>query len=409
MSEFKNLDKLSLMNKLLHQVVDIMDENNIPYHLDCGTLLGCIRENGIMKKDSDVDVSIHLSYWDKLNAIDFKKYKMERKRTCTLESPEFLYLISVRFQNTQMYCDIYANPIFPQLDIKNMDNKNFFIPKNSDLYLTQLYGNWRRPSGYHAAWPKLWYGNLIENTEKKYYDLNYGLITGPYSKYLDLDFEIKVDPRPAINKKNLNKYFWTSYYNSNNHDIKNQSSFAEFVYEHNSKDCKYLLDLGCGNCRDSIFFSKKNIQVDAIDYNGQLDNNYHNLTFVKKDVELFLTEEKLKPYNLVYMRWFLHAMPYDKAERIFKLSCDILDKEGKICIEVRSINDTTLKNNSIYNDGDLSYKTTHKRWLYSMPMLEKLIDKYNMKKIIMEEGYFSYNQNTETENPLLIRCIIEKL
>ena len=31
-----------------------------------------------------------------------------------------------------------------------------------------------------------------------------------------------------------------------------------------------------------------------------------------------------------------------------------------------------------------------------------------MKKIIIEEGYFSYNKNTETANPLIIRCIIEK-
>ena len=42
-------------------------------------------------------------------------------------------------------------------------------------------------------------------------------------------------------------------------------------------------------------------------------------------------------------------------------------------------------------------------------MLENLIAKYNMKTIIIEEGYFSYNTNTETENPLIIRCIIEKV
>ena len=70
--------KLDLMNNLLHRVVDIMDENNIPYYLDCGTLLGCIRENGLMEKDTDVDISIHLSYWDKLNSIYFNTYGLER-------------------------------------------------------------------------------------------------------------------------------------------------------------------------------------------------------------------------------------------------------------------------------------------------------------------------------------------
>ena len=90
------------------------------------------------------------------------------------------------------------------------------------------------------------------------------------------------------------------------------------------------------------------------------------------------------------------------------IKAEELVKGGKICIEVRSLNDSALISNSTYDKEDLSYKTTHKRWLYSIDKLEKLLTKYNMKKIYMEEGYFSPNTNTETQNPLLIRCIIEK-
>tara|TARA_Y100000389_G_scaffold189790_1_gene213902 strand:+ start:352 stop:606 length:255 start_codon:yes stop_codon:yes gene_type:complete len=73
--------------------------------------------------------------------------------------------------------------------------------------------------------------------------------------------------------------------------INNQSTFAEFVYENNSKDFKYLLDLWCCNCRDSIFLSKNDIEVDTIDYNGHIDKDYRNITFIKKDVDLFLKEK----------------------------------------------------------------------------------------------------------------------
>jgi phosphorylcholine metabolism protein LicD len=180
--EYKN-DKVSLMNYLLEKVVNILDENNIPYYLDCGTLLGCIRENKLLKHDTDVDITIHLSYWDKLNSINFSNYNLIRKRTIAEKTG---YIISVEIEN--MYCDIYANPAFPILEIKNMNGKDYFIPKNSDLYLTQLYGNWRVPSSKHADWPNFFYNDLIK---------------GPYSKYWDLDFEIKIDPRPLINKKNL--------------------------------------------------------------------------------------------------------------------------------------------------------------------------------------------------------------
>jgi len=391
------MSKVASMNKLLEKVVDILNENNIPYYLDCGTLLGCVRENNLMEHDSDVDVTIHLSYWDKLNSINFGKYNLFRMRTLSegWRCPRGKcrgYLISVKFQNTSMFCDIYANPAFPQLEIKKMNNKYYYIPKNSDLYLTQLYKNWRVPSSEHADWPKFFY---------------YNLITSPYSKYWDLDFEIKIHPRPALNPKNLNKNFWINYYKSTNDDINKPSCFAEFVYKNYNKNCEYLLDVGCGNCRDSIFFSKNISQVEAVDYNGYLNKNYNNINFIQEDIELFLLNNS-KLYNLIYMRWFLHAIPYKKAEKIFELSTNRLVKGGKICIEVRSLNDSALISNSTYDKEDLSYKTTHKRWLYSIDKLEKLLTKYNMKKIYMEEGYFSPNTNTETQNPLLIRCIIEK-
>ena len=182
LKEFKK-DKVSLMNYLLQTVINILSEHNIPYFLDCGTLLGCIRENGLMKKDTDVDVTTHLSFWDKLNSINFDKYGLTRKRTFEKKSG---YLISVKFNNIDMYCDIYSNPAFPQLEIKNMNGKDYFVPKNSDLYLTQLYGNWKIPSNIHANWPKFFYNKLIKS---------------PYSKYWDLDFEIKIHPRPLLNEK----------------------------------------------------------------------------------------------------------------------------------------------------------------------------------------------------------------
>lgn len=173
--DLKN-NKLSLMNYLLCKVVDIMDENKIPYYLDCGTLLGCIRENGLMKKDTDIDVTIHLSFWDKLNSIDFNKYGLERTRT-HVGFPEKVYgnMISVKTEYSNFYCDIYTNPAFPQLDKKNLNGKSYNIPINSELYLTLLYGNWKIPSPNHAS---------------MVYHRGNGLVNSEYSKYWDKDFEI---------------------------------------------------------------------------------------------------------------------------------------------------------------------------------------------------------------------------
>jgi len=166
--DFKN-NKLGLMDYLLQKVVNIMNENNIPYYLDCGTLLGCIRENGLMEKDTDVDVTIHLSYWDKLDSIDFNKYGLKRKRTIKDN------MISVKTKYSPFYCDIYANKAFPQVDNKILNGKSYNIPLNSQLYLTQLYGNWKIPSKKHAV--------------SKYHRGN-GLVNSKYLKYWNKEFEI---------------------------------------------------------------------------------------------------------------------------------------------------------------------------------------------------------------------------
>jgi len=173
--DFKN-NKLGLMNYLLNKVVDIMDKNNIPYYLDCGTLLGCIRENGLMKNDTDIDVTIHLSNWDKLNSIDFNKYGLKRTRTLDgFPKKEDGNMISIKTEYSNFYCDIYTNPAFPQLDKKILNGKSYNIPLNSELYLTQLYGNWKIPSKKHAI--------------TKYHRGN-GLVNSEYSKYWDKNFQI---------------------------------------------------------------------------------------------------------------------------------------------------------------------------------------------------------------------------
>ena len=173
--DFKN-DKLGLMNYLLKKVVSILDDNNIPYYLDCGTLLGCIRENGLMKKDSDIDLTVHLSYWDILNAIDFNNYGLQRTRTLNgFPNKKNGNMISVKTVYSKLYCDIYTNPAFPLLDNKILNGKSYNIPLNSELYLTQLYGNWKIPSGKHASTT---------------FHRGKGLVNSKYSNNWDKKFEI---------------------------------------------------------------------------------------------------------------------------------------------------------------------------------------------------------------------------
>ena len=170
--------KMNIFYKLLDAVCEMLDDNKIPFYLDCGTLLGCIREGRLLLHDTDVDVTIHLSKWEKLIDIDYAKYGLVLKRKYK-GFPDYSggNLISVYLENesAEYYCDIYANPAFPILMAAQMGDNLYPVPKDPGLYLKQLYGNWMVPSSANA------------DTE---YHRNNGLIFSEYRKNWDLKYNI---------------------------------------------------------------------------------------------------------------------------------------------------------------------------------------------------------------------------
>lgn len=214
---------------------------------------------------------------------------------------------------------------------------------------------------------------------------------------------------------NNNQLFWGEYYKNNTDSIEDNSLFSMFVYDnyinkYNQQNVYLkIADLGCGNCRDSIFFSQKGNICYAVDTSGVIEKEYQNCNLIIDDVEEVLKCSKLQTlFDIVYMRWFLHANDYEKSKNIFNYAVNNLKSNGLICIEVRSLNDIELKKNSKYDECDNSYETTHKRWLYTIDICKKLAIDNDCDILYCEEDYFSPNTNTETENPLLIRFICRK-
>ena len=171
--------KVQNFYKLLDATSLALKESDIPFYLDCGTLLGCIREGKILSHDTDVDLTIHLSMWDKLlTAVDFPKYGLTVKRKYK-GFPDYsggnlisVYLVDDKAEN---YCDIYANPAFPLLENATMNGKEYPVPKDPGLYLTQLYGNWHIPSSAHADTTYHRNNGLIFSNYKKNWDLKYNI------------------------------------------------------------------------------------------------------------------------------------------------------------------------------------------------------------------------------------------
>ena len=174
----ETVNKMNIFYKLLETICTMLDDNQIPFYLDCGTLLGCIREKRLLLNDTNIDITIHLSRWEKLTNVDYSKYGLVLKRKYN----GFPYYYSGNYmclyledESPDYYCDIYANPAFPILTVGEMGNNLYPVPKEPELYLKQLYGNWMVPSDGHADAVYHRNNGLIFSDYKKNWDLRYNI------------------------------------------------------------------------------------------------------------------------------------------------------------------------------------------------------------------------------------------
>lgn len=149
----------------------------------------------------------------------------------------------------------------------------------------------------------------------------------------------------------MDKDYWENYYANHRIDLK-PSLFAKFVlgdYLEDSFDS--MIELGCGNGRDSIFIAKEDeslnvLGVDQVEQeinflNDQYDH-IENLTFQASDFTA-LGDEGV--FDLIYSRFTLHSINAAQQERVLNWAYQSLNEEGLLCIEVRG------KKNELYEKG----------------------------------------------------------
>ena len=143
--------------------------------------------------------------------------------------------------------------------------------------------------------------------------------------------------------------YWEQYYLKQNAELM-PSLFAHYVADLLKDTHSDIVELGCGNGRDSVFFAKQGHNVDAIDqcYNEIcfLINRYQhidNLDFRCDDFTDLVDDE---PYDVVYSRFTLHSVNKEQEKRTLEWAYRNLKKGGFLCIEVRG------QKNEIYKVGE---------------------------------------------------------
>ena len=136
-------------------------------------------------------------------------------------------------------------------------------------------------------------------------------------------------------KKNIKDY-WNKFYNKK--IIFKESSFARFVFKKfPSTKKKKLVDVGCGNGRDSFYFNKKGYDVTGLDLsnsaiqnNSLFKNNY--LNFNRFDIEKNSTSKK---FDIIYSRFFIHALSEKGEKKFIKFINKTKKNNTFVCLEFR--------------------------------------------------------------------------
>lgn len=159
----KNCCRKALM-EILDKIPYIMEGTD--WWLEFGTLLGFIRENKIIDWDNDLDVGVTEESFTEEKLNDIKQKCSEFNFTLFHKEEEGLYKIIYGPKN-YLFCDIWIfrrleNGIMDAVssatsaiheeyftinkDTLNINNKTYFIPKNTSEFLTARYGpDWEQP------------------------------------------------------------------------------------------------------------------------------------------------------------------------------------------------------------------------------------------------------------------------
>ncbi len=169
--------------------------------------------------------------------------------------------------------------------------------------------------------------------------------------------------------------YWNDFY-SNRFFMKEPSLFAQFCFE-KSKKTGNLLELGCGNGRDSIYFCKKGLNVTAIDASDQVisllknENKEENICFVCDDFvcspALFVGQ-----FDYCYSRFSIHAINEEQETQVIGNVYGALKAGGKFFIETRSIHDELYGKGKEVGRHAYIYQEHYRRFLVKEELEEKL-------------------------------------
>lgn len=155
-----------------------------------------------------------------------------------------------------------------------------------------------------------------------------------------------------------------------------QTGFAENIAKLLDQDSK-ILELGCGEGNDSIYFAKQGHTVTATDFSDVLINQnqikykHPELHFIQQDIsQPFMFPDS--QFDVVYARLSLHYFTNAVTRHVFTEIARVLKPGGKLCFMCKSTGDR-LYGQGTQLESDMFELDGHVRHFFSADYAKELL------------------------------------
>ena len=204
-----------------------------------------------------------------------------------------------------------------------------------------------------------------------------------------------------------NRDYWNRYYQEGVCPMA-PSPFAQYV-ETLVEPGRTLVDLGCGNGRDALYFAALGLSVTAIDLSdaaitalrAQGGDNPH---FLCGD---FINDPIHQPasYDYAYSRFTIHAINRQQERRLLLAMHRAIKPGGKFFIEVRGVHDPLYGKGKPQEKNAFFYNNHYRRFIVMDELVESLQDVGFYVEYAQERTGFAPYGN---DDPPVIRIVARR-
>ena len=328
----------------VEHVLDILQDTcGLPAFLSFGSLLGAVREGRVIAHDVDVDLGYLSAFENPVDAI-IESFGVERALNeagirVTRNSGGFIAMDLKQPDGTTRNLDIFTAMLFDgrlyqvnDVDVEadvtavlplqqiDFEGRKFPAPAVPEVFLESAYGpHWRVPNPAFAfERPRRqrrrirgWFGGMRERRD-----------------------------------------FWGRFYAASGHLVPTEASlFAQWVAERESSG--NLIDLGCGNGRDTLFFAQRGFRVTGVEghpragrktllglpADGRPEIRQLNLESLRDTLLLGAELARGEGERSVYSRFLMHALTDAARQNAWRLMAMSLRAGGRGYLEFRTPKD----------------------------------------------------------------------